>query len=281
MYTLMFKCYYPTMLADNDITELNKMAGPVRELILKMCNRAKASHIGSAFSVVDLLICIYAYVSKDNLNKVILSKGHSASAFYAVLAKFEKISEKSLDNYCADGENLAGHISHLVHSDINLSTGSLGHGLPYGAGLAIAKKLDAKSGKVFVIMSDGEMDEGTTWETALLSNHFGLNNLIVVIDRNRLQSLTNTELTIKLEPLDKKWISFGWDTLSINAHSYQEIILNINSLINNQTRPVCIIANSIKGCGISFMEDSVKWHYKSPNEDEMEAGLKELKEKFN
>ena len=133
MYTLVFKCYYPTMLADNDITELNKMAGPVRELILKMCNRAKASHIGSAFSVVDLLICIYAYVSKDNLNKVILSKGHSASAFYAVLAKFGKISEKSLDNYCADGENLAGHISHLVHSDINLSTGSLGHGLPYGA----------------------------------------------------------------------------------------------------------------------------------------------------
>jgi transketolase len=268
------------MSANISFTELHKMAGPVRELILRMCNLAKVSHIGSAFSVVDLLICIYSYVVKDNLNKIILSKGHSASAFYAVLAKFGKISEKSLDNYCADGEKLAGHISHFVHSDINLSTGSLGHGLPYGAGMAIAKKLDLTSGKVFVIMSDGEMDEGTTWETALIANHFNLNNLIVIIDRNRLQSLASTESTIKLEPLEKKWISFGWDTVSINAHSYQEIIANINIFVNNQTRPVCIIANSIKGYGIKIMEDSVKWHYKSPSDDEMVAGLKELKEKF-
>ena len=268
------------MKTNQSFADLEKLAGPVRELILKMNYLAKSSHIGSAFSVVDVLICVYSYVSGNSDNRVILSKGHSAAAFYAVLAKFGKISEKYLDKYCIDGENLSGHISHLVHSDICLSTGSLGHGLPYGAGIAMAKKKSKQPGKVFVIMSDGEMDEGTTWETALIANHFELNNLIVIIDRNRLQSLASTEVTIRLEPLKEKWISFGWDTFTIDAHSYEEIMSTLDTLTEKQSGPTCIIANSVKGNGISFMENSVKWHYKSPDVTDLDLGMIELKDKF-
>lgn len=256
------------------------MAGPVRHLILSINNSAKSSHIGSSFSVVDVLICVYSYIDKNHENKMILSKGHAAAAMYAVLANFGKLNEDLTTIYCADGGKFSGHVSHFVHKDINLSTGSLGHGLPYGTGISLAKKKGENSGKVFVIMSDGEMDEGTTWESALFANHFQLDNLIVFIDRNRLQSLSDTESTIKLEPLKKKWKSFGWQTYEVNAHSYKEIVKLIEKVLVNQTKPVCIIANSIKGYGISFMENSVKWHYRSPNDDELELGRIQLKEKF-
>ncbi len=261
-------------------TELAKLAGPVRHLILSMNNSAKSSHIGSSFSVVDILICAYSYIDKDPENRIILSKGHAAAAMYAVLAKFGKLKENLNAVYCADGEKFSGHVSHFVHEDISLSTGSLGHGLPYGTGISLAKKKGGSEGKVFVIMSDGEMDEGTTWESALFANHFQLDNLIVFIDRNRLQSLSDTELTIRLEPLKKKWKSFGWQTYEVNAHSYKEIMKLTEKVVLNQKKPVCIIANSIKGYGISFMENSVKWHYKSPNDDELDLGTVELKEKF-
>jgi transketolase len=261
-------------------TELAKLAGPVRHLILSMTNSAKSSHIGSCFSVVDLLICVYSYADKDPENKIILSKGHAAAAMYAVLSKFGKLKENLNAVYGVDGEKFSGHVSHFVHEDISLSTGSLGHGLPYGAGISLAKKKEENTGKVFVIMSDGEMDEGTTWESALFANHFRLNNLIVFIDRNRLQSLSDTESTIRLEPLKKKWKSFGWQTYEVNAHSYKDLMKLTGKVIANQKKPVCIIANSIKGYGISFMENSVKWHYKSPNDDELDLGILELKDKF-
>ena len=261
-------------------SELAKLAGPVRRLILSMNNSAKSSHIGSSFSVVDVLICAYSYIDKDPENKIILSKGHAAAAMYAVLAKFGKLKENLSSVYCVDGEKFSGHVSHFVHGDISLSTGSLGHGLPYGAGISLAKKIEGGKGKVFIIMSDGEMDEGTTWESALFANHFQLDNLIVLIDRNRLQSLSDTESTIRLEPLKNKWKSFGWQTYEVNAHSYKKIMKLIQKVVSNQKKPVCIIANSVKGYGITFMENSVKWHYKSPNDDELNLGTMELKKRF-
>jgi transketolase len=255
---------------------LQNLAIPTRELILRMNHRASSSHIGSSYSVLDLLICIYSYVDMNPLNKIILSKGHAAAAFYAVLSAFNRISDDLIGVYCKDGEKYAGHVSHLVHPDITLSTGSLGHGLPYGAGIALSKKESRETEKVYVIMSDGEMDEGTTWESALFANHFNLNNLIVVVDRNRLQSLTTTEETIKLEPLLDKWEAFGWQTYEINGHSYSEIMNLLESINDKQLKPVCIIANTIKGFGISFMENSVKWHYKSPDDNELRLGISEL-----
>jgi transketolase len=261
-------------------SELELLAKPARMNVLDMSFRANSSHIGSSFSVIDLLICSYKLTTLDSNSRVILSKGHAAAAYYSVLAVFGKLAESELDSYCENGSLLTGHASHLVHKSITLSTGSLGHGLPYGAGIALANKINKINGKTIVVASDGELDEGTTWETALFSNHFNLRDLILIVDRNGLQSLASTEETIKLNPIGKKWESFGWDVIEINGHSYSEICNSLNSLLSSQNKPTCIVANTIKGFGIEFMENQVKWHYKSPNSDEHRLGQLELNQRF-
>ena len=260
--------------------ELELLAKPARVNVLDMTFRASSSHIGSSFSVLDLLICAYKLTTLDLNSRIILSKGHAAAAYYSVLEVFGQLSKLELENYCKDGSLLTGHVSHFVHKSIALSTGSLGHGFPYAAGIALSNKISKIKGKTIVIISDGELDEGTTWETALLSNHFNLSDLILIIDRNGLQSLASTEETIKLNPIREKWESFGWDVREINGHSYSEICGSLNSLVKSQSKPTCIVANTIKGFGINFMENQVKWHYKSPNFDEHTTGNIELNERF-
>jgi transketolase len=159
---------------------------------------------------------------------------------------------------------------------VELSTGSLGHGFPYGLGIAISKKVTNNPGNIFVVISDGECDEGTTWESALIANHFNLTNLCVIVDRNRIQSLDYTEHTIALEPFTTKWQSFGWAVLEVDGHNY----LDLASALSQKTiKPKCIIANTIKGKGVSFMENSVQWHYKSPNENEFYQAISEIEKK--
>ena len=167
---------------------------------------------------------------------------------------------------------LGGHPNHLVPG-VELSTGSLGHGLPYATGIALAKKKLGYGGQVFVIMSDGELDEGTTWESALFAQHNNLCNLTVIVDRNFLQSLESTESTLSLEPLDEKFRSFNWEVETIDGHDHIKLI---NVLSKTQLKPKLIIAETIKGKGVSFMENEVKWHYKSPNQEEFEKALKEI-----
>ena len=169
-----------------------------------------------------------------------------------------------------NGAPLGGHITSLGVKGVELSTGSLGHGLPYGVGIAIGKKRAEITGKVFVVMSDGECDEGTTWESALLANHHNLDNLVVIVDRNRIQSLRSTEETLKLEPFAEKWQAFGWEVTEIDGHDYSQIT---ESLSTKNSRPLVIIANTTKGKGIKFMENSVLWHYKSPSEDDLQVAL--------
>ena len=258
-----------------------ELAFRARREILKMTSAAGASHVGSALSVVDILATLYsgaAHISKDLVVKpdrdvIILSKGHSAAALYAILSLKDFFPHEWLERYCKNGAQLGGHVTSKHVPGIELSTGSLGHGLPYGTGIALSRKRSGTLGRVFVILSDGECDEGTTWESALIANHHDLDNLVVVIDRNGIQSLASTEETLQLEPLSEKWKSFGWNVLICNAHDFRELS---EALKEGSNGPTCIIANTTKGNGVSFMENSVLWHYRSPGSEELNEALREL-----
>lgn len=258
-----------------------ELAFRARREILKMTSAAGASHVGSALSVVDILATLYsgsANISKESAAEldrdiVILSKGHSAAALYAILSLTDFFPQEWLESYCKNGAQLGGHVTSKRVPGIELSTGSLGHGLPYGAGIALSRKRSSTLGRIFVILSDGECDEGTTWESALIANHHDLDNLLVVIDRNGIQSLASTEATLQLEPLAEKWKSFGWNVLVCNGHNFQEL----NEVFKKKAKgPTCIIANTTKGNGVSFMENSVLWHYRSPGSEELSQALREL-----
>lgn len=259
-----------------------KLAKAARIEILKITSYAKASHVGSALSVVDILSVLYSGVanikpinaSAPDRDVIILSKGHAASALYAVLAIQGFFPKELLDNYCDNGAKLGGHVTSSELAGIELSTGSLGHGMPYGLGIALSRKRSGVGGRVFVVMSDGECDEGTTWESALLGNHHELDNFVVIVDRNRIQSLKDTEKTLKLEPFKEKWESFGWTSIEVDGHDYSALT---NAAIARSKGPKVIIANTIKGRGVSFMENSVLWHYRSPNEQELSSAIEEVK----
>jgi len=257
------------------------LAQKARVEILRMTSVSKASHVASSLSVVDVLSVLYSgiadispkTVSAIERDIIILSKGHAAAALYSVLALKEFFDADWLNAYCSDGAQLGGHVTSRNVPGVELSTGSLGHGLPYGLGIALSRKRSNSKGNVYVVMSDGECDEGTTWESALIANHYKLNNLNVIIDRNRIQSLDFTESTIALEPLARKWESFGWEVIEVDGHSHK---LLSKSLEIPSLKPKCIIANTTKGKGVDFMENSVLWHYKSPNESELNDAISQV-----
>lgn len=256
-----------------------ELAKQARISALNMVSQANASHIASSLSVIDILSVVYSKFldtgdNESNSNVVIVSKGHAAAGVYAILAHTGKISLRLLETYGLDGSTLGGHLTHTGNAGIELSTGSLGHGLPYGLGVAIGFKLKQSNQKTYVIMSDGECDEGTTWESALLASHFTLKNLVVIIDRNGLQSLGTTEDTLALEPLKDKWMSFNWKVKVVDGHSHSQLT---EALLLTEG-PTCIIAETTKGKGVSFMEDSVTWHYRPPSNDELKRALIEIQE---
>jgi len=251
-----------------------------RKSILKMAHDAKSSHVASALSVVDILAVLYsgsAKISPDNLTApdrdfVILSKGHAAAALYSILALQGFIRMEELETYCQNGAALGGHVTVTRNNGVELSTGSLGHGLPYGVGLALSQIKNKFNSRTFIVMSDGECDEGTTWEAALQAQHFGLSHLTVVIDRNKLQSIGNTEETIALEPLADKWKSFNWEVRVVDGHNHHDL----HEAMKVSDKPLCIIANTTKGKGVSFMENLNLWHYKPPSDDDLAKAMAEL-----
>lgn len=260
------------------------LARAARIEILRMTHDAKASHVGSALSVVDILAVLYSGAANINPKKVadldrdivILSKGHAASALYSILALRGFFSVEWLRRYCQDGAELGGHVTSAYAPGVELSTGSLGHGLPFGMGIQIARKLTNQAGKTFIVMSDGECDEGTTWESALIANHHNLDSLVVIIDRNGIQSMGSTEVTLALEPFDSKWKSFGWNVFAVNGHDHLELIEKLNTPSNG--KPTCIIANTVKGNGVDFMENEVLWHYRPPSDDDLQRALMQVNE---
>ena len=268
----------------NKIKELELLANRIRNHALDMTSNGSSSHIGSVFSIADILACLYGEllnISSKNIksksrDRFILSKGHAGAGVYAALAESGIIEKSLLKTHYQDGSMLSGHVSHKNIPGVELSTGSLGHGLSVGVGFAISAKLDNRKNKTIVLLSDGECDEGSNWEAIMFSSHHKLNNLIAIIDYNKLQSLDSVENTLNLEPFSDKWKAFGWNVIEINGHNIEEILKSYNEASKSKNKPTCIIAHTIKGKGVSFFENKVLWHYRSAKGREYESAKKEL-----
>jgi len=256
--------------------ELHELAKKIRLHTLEMTSNGGSSHIASVFSIADILACLYGKllnVKSDNptwdvRDRFILSKGHAGAGVYAVLAETGFFSVDLLKTHYQDGSNLSGHVSHKNIPGVELSTGSLGHGLSVGVGMAISSKMDKRENKVVVLLSDGECDEGSNWEAIMFASHHKLNNLICIIDYNKIQSLDLVANTLSLEPFVDKWKAFGWNVLECDGHSHDEICLNYEKASESLRLPTCIIAHTIKGKGVSFFENSVLWHYRTAKGEE-------------
>jgi transketolase len=263
---------------------LADLARRIRRHLVVMTSRGNASHIGSCLSIADMLAVLYGRVLRvdprqpawPDRDRFILSKGHGCAALYAVLAERGFFPLDWLDTYYADGTRLPGHATHRDTPGVELSTGSLGHGLPVGCGMALAAKRDDRTHRVIVMLSDGECDEGSTWEAALFAPHHRLDNLVVLVDYNKIQSLGNVKDVLDLDPLAAKWRSFGWCTVEIDGHDLGAVERALVAAPAESGRPTCIVAHTVKGKGVSFMEHNLQFHYTPPRGDEIQRALDEI-----
>ena len=264
--------------------QLKNLATRIRAQVLKMTHRAKSSHVGSSLSIADLLAVLYGNILNINpkepnwaeRDRLILSKGHACAGLYAVLAEVGYFPLENLESYYQNGSYLAGHITHTAVPGVEVSTGSLGHGLSIACGMALAGKQDGKDYRVFTILSDGECDEGSIWEAVLFAPHHRLDNLIAIVDYNKIQSIGRVEEVLDLEPFSDKWKAFGWAVSEIDGHNFEEIQKTLGRVPFKSGRPSCIIAHTIKGKGVSFMEDKLAWHYQQPDAEQLKLALMEL-----
>lgn len=267
-----------------NVKVLTNLSKKIRLMVLDMSYRSQVGHLGSAFSIVDILVVLYFSVLEVNpknprwsgRDRFILSKGHAANALYAVLAKRGFFPKSWLKTFCQDGGKLGVHAEHTVPG-VEWTTGSLGHGLSVGCGIAWGLRLSRRRGesRCFVLLSDAECDEGSIWEAALFAAHHKLDNLIAIIDYNKVQAFGTTEEVLGLEPFASKWKAFGWRVLEVDGHNHQELVACLSTPGQN-SKPTVVIAHTVRGKGISFMEHGMKWHYTAPNEREYEEALKEL-----
>jgi transketolase len=260
---------------------MHAIAQKIRLHTLEMVDLAQASHIGSCFSIIDILAVLYFSILKidplyprlPNRDRCIFSKGHAAAALYATLAERGFFPLEKLKSFCQEGSELLGHVSHKVPG-VECSTGSLGHGLSIGCGMALAEQRENLGFHTFVILSDGELNEGSTWEAVLFGGHHQLSRLTVIIDYNKIQSFGRTSEVLDLEPLDKKFEAFNWDVIQIEGHHYTQIEQALSK--EERKKPKVVIAHTIKGKGVSFMENTLKWHYKNPDPEQYMLAKKEL-----
>lgn len=274
----------PILVSEPKGIILSDISREVRRKVIKMIYQSKSSHLGSALSCVDILSALYFKIlridvdnpSYGNRDRFILSKGHAAAALYAILAERGFFLEKELDDYCQDGKKLAGHSTKYSVPGAEVSTGSLGHGLSIGAGMAYAGKKDNKDYRVFVLMSDGECQEGSTWEAILFSGHHQLDNLIAVVDYNKWQAYGKISRILNLEPFAKKLKDFGWAVKEINGHNFSEIEKAFSQIPFKKGKPSLVLAHTIKGKGISFLENKLDSHYRVLSESEYNQTLSEL-----
>jgi transketolase len=265
-----------------DVTELEEMATDVRRTVVTMVDRAGLGHIGGDLSVTDILVTLFGAVldvdpaapARPDRDRFILSKGHCAGALYATLAHCGFFSRDELETFMAPQSPLNGHPNRTKVPGVETNTGPLGHGFPVGVGCALAAKLQGLDYRTYVVLGDGELQEGSNWEAAMTAAHYDLDNLTAIVDRNRLQQGARTEDTKQLEPLADKWVSFGFETRVVDGHDFTELLEALQP--GTTGRPVAVIANTIKGKGISFMEDRVEWHHKVPSADQVQTALQEL-----
>jgi len=272
-----------------DIAKLEQTARQIRGHVVAMSHRAGAAHLGSALSCIDILVAAYFGVIKidprcptDPLrDRLILSKGHAASALYATLAMRGFFDEKALETYGEHGSKLAEQPLPSGVPGVEAATGSLGHGLPLGVGMALAGQIQKQNYRVFVVMSDGECNEGSVWEAAMFAPAHKLSNLTVIIDYNRWQATGRSDEIMSLSPLAAKWESFGWRACEIDGHDANALIAAMagdgdSDSDSSDKRPRAIIAHTIKGKGVSFMEDDNNWHYRAPSAAELQQAQMEL-----
>ena len=270
----------------SEIENYKSLAKEVRRDILDMIYRTKSPHIGSSFSMVELLVVLYFRIlsldpgkpSDKNRDRFLLSKGHGCPALFAILAKKGFLTKEDLDGFALNGDYLGQHPNRDVGKGIEITSGSLGHGLSQGSGMALAGKYDKANYRVFAFLGDGELNEGSVWEAALFASHHKLDNLVVIIDRNRLQALGSGSEIMNLEPLAEKWASFGWAVKEIDGHNFEEIIPALESVKSRNVAdtPSVVIAKTIKGKGVSFFEGLAKYHGVAPTDEEFKKALKEL-----
>jgi transketolase len=272
-----------TVIAPHDTKAL---AREIRRHALRMTSTGGSSHIGSVFSMADIIAALYgAVLSVDPAqpawplrDRFILSKGHAGAGVYAALALRGFFPESKLDTHYQDGSHLSGHVSHKGIPGVELSTGSLGHGLPVAGGMALAGKLDGAKHRVFCLLSDGECDEGSNWEAILFAGHHRLHNLVAVVDFNKIQSLKPVAETIALEPFADKWRAFGWKVVEVDGHDHDALVPALDVRGVPGDAPTVVLAHTVKGKGVSFMEHSVLWHYRTAKDAEFDAALLELSE---
>jgi transketolase len=253
----------------------------IKKSIVHMAHYSKSSHVGTALSIADILYTLYFKIlNVDPMNpmtsgrdKFLLSKGHGSSALYATLAEKGFFNKDILNQYYIDGAKLPGHLDMTAVPGIEISSGSLGHGLSIGVGMALANKQSNNPGRIYVLLGDGECNEGSVWEAIMLAATLNLKNITAVIDYNKLQGFGRTNEIINQENMAKRWEAFDWEVYEVDGHD----VAKLESIFRiKQKKPKVIIAHTIKGHGVSFMEDRLEWHYKSPNNDQYELALKEL-----
>lgn len=267
-----------------NIREMEKMARQIRGRVVEMSHRAGTPHLGSSLSCVDLVVASYwGAMTIDPSNpqdprrdRFILSKGHAATTQYAALAYRGFFSMEVLDTYAKPGSCLPEHPVFRAVPGIEVTSGSLGHGLSLGAGIVLAGRIQKIGYRVFVVVSDGECNEGTVWEAALLAPALGLDQLVVMIDYNKWQATGRSNEVTSLKPLKQKWEAFGWSSYEVDGHDMKALVDLLRSVPDGTGKPVAVIAHTVKGKGISFMEDDNNWHYRIPSKEETLAAKKEL-----
>ncbi len=266
------------------VAGLQEKSRVLRRDIFTMAHRAKSGHLGSAFSIVDILAVLYfhrlkidpAHPRDPDRDRLILSKGHGCSALYVALAHRGFFPTELLTTYLQDGGTLAGHPSSRMVPGVEASTGSLGHGLGIGVGMALAAKRDAKHHRTFVVLSDGECDEGSVWEAILAASHWKLSLLTCIVDYNKIQSFGRVSDVLELEPFAEKWRAFGWHVQETDGHDHAAMLGAVAAADKETERPSVIIAHTVKGKGVSFMENTVDWHYLSPTDAQKTQALQEI-----
>lgn len=271
---------------DHSLTALESHARRIRMRLVRMSHDSGAAHLGSSMSCVDVLVALYwkslgvdpNKPGDPNRDRLILSKGHASAALYATLAERGFFDEELLETFGQPGGHLPEQMSPGCVPGVEAATGSLGHGLSLGVGMALASKITRQPYRVWAVLSDGECNEGAVWEAAMFAAAQKLDNLVAVIDYNGWQATGRSNEIMALEPLADKWRSFGWMTREINGHDLSELSETVRQIPFAADKPTCIVTRTIKGKGVSFMEDDNNWHYRIPNDDELKAALTELQD---
>lgn len=267
-------------------TRLRKAASEVRMHALEMVHHAGVGHPGGDLSATDVLVTLYLAVMRidpknpnwTGRDRFVMSKGHCSGSFYATLAQAGLMNVETLNTYMDPLSMLNGHPDRNKIAGVEANTGPLGHGLPIATGAALAAKIQGASWRTFVLTGDGELQEGSNWEAAMTAAQYGLDNLVLIVDRNRIQQGDFTEKTIKMDPLPEKWRAFGWAVQEVDGHDYRALLQCFQTIPLEPGKPTCIIANTVKGHGVSFMENRPEWHHGVPTDEQLAAARTELME---